>query len=138
MVTIRGRGWRVLAPPSMAMPRVLAFFTTWTRVGAGGGSGEQACWDTTVHLLSALESNYQPVKQSAKLGSKARLWGRLGGLGLAWGPHWSQGSWSGYVGPGVVRLAPLVSAGTRAAVLDEAPRLGDVHPAVLAQSLAAV
>lgn len=42
------------------------------------------------------------------------------------------------MGPGMFCFALLAFAGTRAAVLDEAPRLGDVHPAVLAQSLAAV
>ena len=30
MVTIRGRGWRVLAPPSMAIPSVVALFPTLT------------------------------------------------------------------------------------------------------------
>lgn len=35
MVTMRGRGWRVLAPPSMAMPRVLALFATLTSVEVG-------------------------------------------------------------------------------------------------------
>jgi len=38
MVTMRGNGCRVLAPPSMAIPRVLAFFITRTRVG--GASNE--------------------------------------------------------------------------------------------------
>ena len=32
MVTMRGSGCRVLAPPSMAIPRVLVFFITRTRV----------------------------------------------------------------------------------------------------------
>lgn len=35
MVTIRGNGWRVLAPPSMAMPRVLALLGTRTRQDVG-------------------------------------------------------------------------------------------------------
>lgn len=35
MVTIRGNGWRVLAPPSMAMPRVLALLATLTSVDVG-------------------------------------------------------------------------------------------------------
>lgn len=42
------------------------------------------------------------------------------------------------MGPRVFRFALLAFAGTRAAVLGEAPCLSDVHPAVLAQSLAAV
>lgn len=46
MVTIRGKGCRVLAPPSIAMPRVLAFFTTCTRVALRTGTGEPVCWDT--------------------------------------------------------------------------------------------
>lgn len=46
MVTIRGKGCRVLAPPSIAMPRVLAFFTTCTRVVLRTGTGEPVCWDT--------------------------------------------------------------------------------------------
>ncbi|TNN41915.1 hypothetical protein EYF80_047911 [Liparis tanakae] len=32
------RGWRVLAPPSMAIPRVLALFATLTRVEVGSNS----------------------------------------------------------------------------------------------------
>lgn len=44
MVTMRGRGWRVLAPPSIAIPRVLAFFTTRTSVAVGAGTGEPVCW----------------------------------------------------------------------------------------------
>lgn len=35
MVTMRGNGWRVLAPPSMAMPRVLALLATLTSVDVG-------------------------------------------------------------------------------------------------------
>lgn len=35
MVTMRGRGWRVLAPPSIAIPSVLALFGTRTRVDMG-------------------------------------------------------------------------------------------------------
>jgi len=35
MVTMRGRGWRVFAPPSIAMPRVLALFATLTREEVG-------------------------------------------------------------------------------------------------------
>lgn len=35
IVTIRGNGWRVLAPPSMAIPRVLALFATLTSVEVG-------------------------------------------------------------------------------------------------------
>lgn len=38
IVTIRGSGCRVLAPPSMAMPRVLALFGTLTRVEVGSNS----------------------------------------------------------------------------------------------------
>lgn len=38
MVTIRGSGWRVLAPPSMAMPKVAALFVTRTRVDVGSRS----------------------------------------------------------------------------------------------------
>lgn len=34
-MTILGRGWRVLAPPSMAMPSVAALFLTRTRVDVG-------------------------------------------------------------------------------------------------------
>lgn len=45
MVTMRGKGWRVLAPPSMAMPSVLAFFTTRTSEAVGAGTGEPVCWD---------------------------------------------------------------------------------------------
>lgn len=40
---MRGKGWRVLAPPSIAMPRVVAFFTTRTMVGTGAGTGEPVC-----------------------------------------------------------------------------------------------
>lgn len=38
IVTIRGSGWRVLAPPSMAIPRVLAVFATLTSVAVGSKS----------------------------------------------------------------------------------------------------
>lgn len=38
IVTILGNGWRVLAPPSMAMPKVLALFITLTRVEVGSNS----------------------------------------------------------------------------------------------------
>lgn len=37
-MTIRGSGWRVLAPPSMAIPRVLALFATLTSVEVGSNS----------------------------------------------------------------------------------------------------
>lgn len=43
MVTILGRGWRVLAPPSMAMPRVAALFFTRTRVDVGSRSPGCMC-----------------------------------------------------------------------------------------------
>lgn len=54
------------------------------------------------------------------------------------GPHWSQGSWGSYGGPCRFCFALLDLAGSRAAVPDETACLGDVHPAVLAQRLAAV
>lgn len=38
IVTILGNGWRVLAPPSMAIPKVLALFITLTRVEVGSNS----------------------------------------------------------------------------------------------------
>lgn len=38
IVTILGNGWRVLAPPSMAMPKVLALFITLTSVEVGCSS----------------------------------------------------------------------------------------------------
>lgn len=38
IVTILGNGWRVLAPPSMAMPKVLALFITLTSVEVGSSS----------------------------------------------------------------------------------------------------
>lgn len=38
IVTIRGSGCRVLAPPSMAIPRVLALFATLTSVEVGSNS----------------------------------------------------------------------------------------------------
>lgn len=50
MVTMRGIGWRVLAPPSIAMPRVLAFFTTLTKVAVGSGTG--VCWEGSEILRS--------------------------------------------------------------------------------------
>lgn len=40
MVTMRGKGWRVFAPPSIAMPRAFAFFNTLTRIAVGAGMGE--------------------------------------------------------------------------------------------------
>lgn len=37
-MTIRGNGWRVLAPPSIAIPKVLALFFTLTSVDMGSSS----------------------------------------------------------------------------------------------------
>lgn len=40
IVTMRGKGCRVLAPPSIATPRVLAFFSTRTKRAVATGKGE--------------------------------------------------------------------------------------------------
>lgn len=46
METMRGKGWRVLPPPSIAMPKVFEFFNTRTSTAVGTGTGEGDCWET--------------------------------------------------------------------------------------------
>lgn len=43
MVTMRGKGCRVLAPPSIAIPSVLALLTTRMRIDGDAGMGELVC-----------------------------------------------------------------------------------------------
>jgi len=58
MVTMRGSGWRVLAPPSMAMPSVVALFATLTswEVGSSRPGCTAKAQDTEKYRSSESDS----------------------------------------------------------------------------------